>query len=89
VAGRCAAGQQVDDRTREGFDHVGVVVEPRSPLVLGLLAWTQERLDGTPPLAGCRTTTSRPASLASRAERPGGERRTDHQGGPARYPFFA
>jgi hypothetical protein len=45
-------------RTYEGLDHVGAVVDPKSPLVPDLLAWTQVRLDGTPPPAGCRTTTS-------------------------------
>jgi uncharacterized membrane protein HdeD (DUF308 family)/acetyl esterase/lipase len=47
VDSRCAAGQELTYRTYAGFDHVGVV-EPESPLVPDLLAWTEDRIAGTP-----------------------------------------
>lgn len=52
VAARCQAGGQVDYRTYQGFDHVGVV-GANSPLVPELVAWTQERLDGKPAASTC------------------------------------
>lgn len=52
VRARCAAGGQVDYRTYEGFDHVGVVGAD-SPLVPELLTWTQERLDGQAAASSC------------------------------------
>lgn len=52
VAARCATGGQVDYRTYEGFDHVGVV-GPGSPLVPELLEWTQARFDGAPAASTC------------------------------------
>lgn len=54
LAGLCAAGQQVDYRTYEGRDHVGLVAAD-SPLVADLIAWTQERLSGTAfdPVPSC------------------------------------
>lgn len=51
----CSAGQQVDYRTYAGRDHVPLV-EPDSPLVPDLLAWTRDRLDGVPVGTGCTTT---------------------------------
>ncbi|OJX70296.1 MAG: hypothetical protein BGO95_11715 [Micrococcales bacterium 73-13] len=48
----CAAGQQVDYRTYPGKDHMGVVTGD-SPLLGELLDWTQDRLDGRPPLDTC------------------------------------
>jgi uncharacterized membrane protein HdeD (DUF308 family) len=50
--GRCANGGQVEYRTYEGFDHVGVI-GPESPLVPQLLAWTQERFDRQPATSTC------------------------------------
>lgn len=52
VAARCAEGGQVDYRTYEGFDHVGVVGAD-SPLIPELLSWTQDRIDGKPPVSTC------------------------------------
>lgn len=49
---RCKAGGQVDYRTYEGFDHVGVV-GANSPLVAELLSWTQDRLDSKPAGSSC------------------------------------
>lgn len=51
----CAAGQQVDYRVYAGRDHVPLV-EPDSPLVPDLLAWTQDRLDGRPVAPDCTRT---------------------------------
>jgi hypothetical protein len=51
----CSAGRQVEYRTYDGFGHVDVVLDPASPLVDDLLAWTKERLDGRPQPPGCRT----------------------------------
>jgi uncharacterized membrane protein HdeD (DUF308 family) len=50
---RCAAGQQLEYRTYEGFDHVGIVLDPKSPLPDDLVTWTQDRLDGRSPAPGC------------------------------------
>jgi hypothetical protein len=36
----CAAGQRLEYRTYKGFDHVGVVGDPKSPLPRDLVAWT-------------------------------------------------
>jgi uncharacterized membrane protein HdeD (DUF308 family)/alpha-beta hydrolase superfamily lysophospholipase len=55
VARLCASGQALQYRTYEGFDHVGLVLDPASPLVPDLLAWTQDRLDGRPQGSGCQT----------------------------------
>jgi uncharacterized membrane protein HdeD (DUF308 family)/acetyl esterase/lipase len=52
VAARCAAGQELEYRTYEGFDHVGVV-SPGSPLVPELVAWTQKRFAGEPTTSDC------------------------------------
>jgi uncharacterized membrane protein HdeD (DUF308 family)/pimeloyl-ACP methyl ester carboxylesterase len=54
VDARCADGQQLEYRTYEGFDHVGVVLDPASPLPHDLVAWTQDRFDGELAKAGCR-----------------------------------
>lgn len=48
----CASGQQVDFRTYEGRDHVGVV-NADSPLLPELITWTQERLAGAEPIDTC------------------------------------
>jgi hypothetical protein len=55
VADRCRDGQQIEYRTYEGFDHVGVVLDPKSPLPDDLVEWTQARFDGDPRPAGCTT----------------------------------
>jgi uncharacterized membrane protein HdeD (DUF308 family)/pimeloyl-ACP methyl ester carboxylesterase len=52
---RCSEGQALEYRTYEGFDHVGVVVDPASPLPDDLVAWTQDRFDGAAPPSGCTT----------------------------------
>jgi uncharacterized membrane protein HdeD (DUF308 family)/alpha-beta hydrolase superfamily lysophospholipase len=49
---RCADGGQVDYRTYADRDHVPVV-EPDSPLIPELLAWTQDRFDGAPADSTC------------------------------------
>ncbi len=52
----CAAGQQVDYRVYEGFEHAAVV-EGYSPLIPDLFAWTRARFDGEPlPDDGCTRT---------------------------------
>lgn len=48
----CAEGQQVDYRIYAGRDHVPLV-EPDSPLVPDLLAWTKDRLDDKPVATDC------------------------------------
>ncbi|MGR2752925.1 lipase family protein [Agromyces arachidis] len=55
VEGLCADGQQVDYRIYAGRDHVPLV-EPDSPLVPDLLAWTAERFAGEAVEPGCVTT---------------------------------
>jgi hypothetical protein len=45
VQQRCAQGGKVDYRTYPNRDHVGVV-KPESPLIPGLMQWTQDRIDG-------------------------------------------
>lgn len=57
VAGVCAAGHQVDYRTYEGRDHVGLVTAD-SPLIAELLAWTQDRLAGAEPAPSSICATS-------------------------------
>lgn len=52
VDGLCAAGRQVDYRVYAGLDHVALV-EPGSPLVPDLIAWTADRFSGSPPPTGC------------------------------------
>lgn len=49
---RCDAGGDVDYRTHEGRDHVGLVAAD-SPLIPELLAWTRDRLDGGPSTPTC------------------------------------
>jgi pimeloyl-ACP methyl ester carboxylesterase/uncharacterized membrane protein HdeD (DUF308 family) len=53
VKERCQTGQQVDYRV---YDHRGHVplVEPDSPAIPQLVAWTKERLAGYPPQNTCR-----------------------------------
>lgn len=57
VDGLCAAGRQVDYRVYDGRDHVPLV-EPDSPLVPDLLAWTRDRFAHRPAPAGCGTAAS-------------------------------
>jgi uncharacterized membrane protein HdeD (DUF308 family)/alpha-beta hydrolase superfamily lysophospholipase len=52
IKARCAAGQQVDYRTYPGRDHVPLV-EPDSPAVPDLIAWTRDRLEGKTPRSTC------------------------------------
>lgn len=59
IAARCAAGQQIQYRTYSGFDHVGVVLAPTSPLVPDLLEWTQDRLRGVAQDPGCERIPAR------------------------------
>ena len=53
VDARCAAGYAVDYRTYDGRGHVPLV-EPDSPLVPDLLAWTTDRFAGRPATDTCR-----------------------------------
>lgn len=55
VKGLCAKGQALEYRTYKGYDHVGVVLAPNSPLIPDLISWTEDRLAGTPQPPGCRT----------------------------------
>jgi uncharacterized membrane protein HdeD (DUF308 family) len=55
VDGLCARGQSLQYRTYKGFDHVGVVTDPRSPLLADLMTWTRDRLAGKPQPPGCST----------------------------------
>jgi uncharacterized membrane protein HdeD (DUF308 family) len=55
VTQMCAAGQSLQYRTYAGLDHVGIVLDPASPLIPDLITWTQERLDGRPQRSGCET----------------------------------
>ncbi len=48
----CAAGQQVDYRTYEGKDHMGIV-RGDSPLLDELMQWTRDRLSGATPTNTC------------------------------------
>jgi uncharacterized membrane protein HdeD (DUF308 family)/alpha-beta hydrolase superfamily lysophospholipase len=52
VQKRCEAGYPVDYRVYAGRGHVDVV-EPDSPLIPHLIAWTQDRLDGKPQTPTC------------------------------------
>lgn len=51
----CAAGQDVDFRIYDGFEHAAVVERP-SPLIEELIDWTRARFAGEPVEEGCRTT---------------------------------
>ncbi|RLK46639.1 lipase family protein [Microbacterium telephonicum] len=51
----CRAGQTVDYRVYDGFEHAQVM-ESYSPLVDDLLAWTKARFEGRPADPGCRRT---------------------------------
>ena len=55
VEGLCDAGRPVDYRVYEGREHVSLV-EPDSPLVPDLLAWTADRFAGVTAPAGCTRT---------------------------------
>lgn len=55
VAGLCAEGEVIDLRTHPGRDHVPLV-EPDSPLVPELVAWTHARLAGEPAGATCSSS---------------------------------
>ena len=52
---QCAAGQALDYWRVPGRDHGGIVA-PDSPITGALVAWTQDRLAGT-PVSGCRRST--------------------------------
>jgi len=52
VAARCAAGYAVDHRSYAGLDHMPLV-EPGSPLLPDLLAWTRDRFAGAPAADSC------------------------------------
>jgi hypothetical protein len=52
VQRRCDAGEQVDYKTYPSFGHVDIVGEG-SPMIPDLLAWTRERLEGTPATPTC------------------------------------
>lgn len=49
----CASGGDVDYRSYEGREHVTLVAAD-SPAIADALAWTSDRLDGTPAPHGCR-----------------------------------
>ncbi|MDJ1114300.1 lipase family protein [Microbacterium dauci] len=51
----CAAGQDVDFRIYDGYEHAGVVERP-SPLLTELVEWTRDRFAGVPAAEGCETT---------------------------------
>lgn len=56
VRQRCAAHQDLEYRTYPGRDHLSIL-SPGSPFVRDLLAWTEARLEGRKPPAGCTTTS--------------------------------
>lgn len=49
---RCASGGILEYRTYPGFGHVDIV-EPESPLIADLMAWTRARLAGEEPASTC------------------------------------
>jgi alpha-beta hydrolase superfamily lysophospholipase len=51
----CAAGQVVDYRIYDGYEHAGVVERP-SPLLDELIEWTTARFAGKPAPEKCSTT---------------------------------
>jgi hypothetical protein len=51
----CKNGQSLQYRRCKGFDHVGVVTDPKSPLLPDLMTWTKDRLAGKPQPSGCST----------------------------------
>lgn len=51
----CAAGQDVDFRIYDGYEHAAVVERP-SPLLDQLIEWTRDRFAGIPAAEGCSTT---------------------------------
>ena len=53
VDGMCKAGQSLEYRTYKGYDHVGVVLNPKSPLIPDLIRWTKDRLAAKAPPHGC------------------------------------
>lgn len=53
VAGRCAAGQEMEYREYAGRDHMPLV-EDDSPLIGDLVAWANDRLAGKQPANSCR-----------------------------------
>lgn len=55
VARMCEAGQDVDFRIYDGYEHAGVVERP-SPLLTELVDWTRDRFAGVPVADGCATT---------------------------------
>lgn len=53
VAGRCAAGQEMEYREYPGLDHMPLV-EDDSPLIGDLVQWAGDRLEGKGPANTCR-----------------------------------
>lgn len=51
----CGAGQDVDFRIYDGYEHAAVVERP-SPLLDQLIEWTRDRFAGEPAPEGCTTT---------------------------------
>ncbi len=56
VDARCAAGDVIDYRTYEGFDHL-TVIGAESKLTGQLVAWTLERFAGVPGPTSCESST--------------------------------
>lgn len=52
VKARCDAGQSVDYRTYEGLDHLPLI-EPDSPAISELIAWTTDRFNDKPARNTC------------------------------------
>jgi alpha-beta hydrolase superfamily lysophospholipase len=61
VRRQCDAGRDLEMRTYAGRDHLSVVA-PDSPLIPDLVRWTQERIAGAPPRAGCLGVDAQAAS---------------------------
>jgi pimeloyl-ACP methyl ester carboxylesterase len=49
----CEAGQRLEYRTYESYDHVSIVLDPKSPLIPDLIQWTKDRLRRKEPPVGC------------------------------------
>ena len=49
----CEAGQRLEYRTYESYDHVSIVLGPKSPLIPDLIQWTKDRLGRKEPPAAC------------------------------------
>jgi hypothetical protein len=48
--------QQREFRTYEGYDHVGIVLNPKSPLIPDSIQWTKDRFveNASPPACVAR-----------------------------------